>query len=270
MSADPLEMLRKKHAAEIEKLREDMELAKALPTNGKVVEWTGENGWDEKGVEREPVKKQVSLSPYIFHGPTAYKHSKHVQFKAPDSAPWLNGTGEHVSSKFRREFVRLYEDAVVAAFEPYLEEIVAVKGRYHGHFPDSFEWMDLRDYRDAEVKGAGLCVVRITAGYGEGSFTSYELMMQAYLAAPIGRVQVTLSLDGVGSRLAPVPQQVRRESASGKITFVEKWCSPSLPVGSGVVDVARYRQGDTGMTHVYLFDSPELALEVVRGANEKL
>lgn len=127
-------------AAKRARLEKDLALIKVLPTVGKTVTWTGENGWDEKGQLNPPIEKTIEVCPRLVHSP--FRGAEHVAYRVPDSI--AGDQGENLSSKYRVEFARRYWRALLDTYEPYLIDIVAIKGRYASLVPESYDWKKTR------------------------------------------------------------------------------------------------------------------------------
>lgn len=254
--SNAMEQLEREFAAKRAKLERELALAAKLPTNGRSIHWIGENGWDEKGAPRNPIGKECELLPWIFHSPTAYETAQHVAYKAPDSHPWTNGTGEHTSSKFRADFVKQYIRAVLNAYAPFEVDIIAVKGRYSSHFPAGFEYSQHRDYADAKELARGRCKVTVTTSI---RFTSTDL--EIYADVPdAGPVKVSISNPPQSHALSARPRGVH-SYRNGPVYRVDSWIAPEKP--AGCVNVFSRGSGDysnTSRTLEYLFDSVASAL----------
>lgn len=154
-----LEEFDRRNAEERAQLERELALAHALPTVGRIVTWTGENGWESDGNTRKPdVERSIELAPWIVHGP--FRGSRHVAFKAPDSL--CGEKGEHVSSQHRKEFVRRYFAALLDTFEPYLVDTIAVKGTYASYVPETWDYEAHKDYADACEIARGLYGIEVS------------------------------------------------------------------------------------------------------------
>lgn len=254
-----LEMLEEEFEKKRAKLLRQMEVAKHLPTNGVIVSWVGEGGW--QGNEKLPdIIKTCELTPWLFHDKVYATGAHHILFKAPDSFPWTNGTGESTSSKFRSSFQLKYIEAVLKAFKPYQIGLTACKGRYQNIFPTSFNFLEHKDYADAKTVGHGECEVSVTRCLGEHSFTSGTFSFHASLPV-IGLVKIDVELPHY-DRLAPVPKQITRYGSSHVVSAVGSWAFP--PISKTPVASFRFGGGDSGnrsSTVRYLFSNVDDCLE---------
>jgi hypothetical protein len=188
MTLKSLEDFDKDNAAKRERLLKDHAIAHALPTNGKLVTWIGEGGWEKDGNTRKPdVARSIDVAPWIVHGP--FRGAEHVAYKAPDSL--YGDKGEHDSSKPRAEFVSRYFAAVLDAFEPFTVSTLAIKGRYASHLPETFDYRANKDYADAKELARGLYEVTVSSGAG---YTSAKLAFFANVP-DVGPLQVSFDVD---------------------------------------------------------------------------
>lgn len=155
-----LEAFDREIAAKRARLEKDHAVAHALPT--ATIEWIGENGWDSKGAPRDPVTRTLALEPWIIH--SSFRGAEHVAYKAPDSV--AGDRGEHVSSKYRKEFVHKYLRALLDTYSPFVIDTRAIKGRYTSFVPESFDYKVHKNYADAEELARGCFVVRVDVGSG--------------------------------------------------------------------------------------------------------
>lgn len=255
-----LEMLETEYEAKRTKLLKNIGLAKQLPTNSVVVSWVGEGGW--KGNDRLPdTIKTCELVPWIFHSDCYLTKAKNVAFKAPDSFPWVNGIGEHTSSKFRNSFQLKYIEAILNAFKPYQVGLTACRGKYTGVFPTSFNFLEHKDYADAATVGHGMCEVYVTCGVGEHSFVSGTFSIYASLPG-VGLVKVDVELPGY-ARLAPIPHGVSRYP-NGPVQSVHSWQLPKFT--KPPVAAFRHGGGTTGnrsSSARYLFSTVDECMDIL-------
>jgi hypothetical protein len=256
-----IEMLEAEYEVKRTRLMKNMELAKELPTNGVVVSWIGEGGWN--GNDRLPdIIKTCELVPWVFHSSCYLTQAKHVSFKAPDSFPWTNGTGEHVSSKFRNSFLLKYIKAILDAVKPYQVGLTACQGRYKGVFPTSFNFLEHKDYADAATIGHGMCEVYVTRALGENSFTSGTFSI--YVLLPVtGLVKIDIELPSYG-RLAPIAHGITQYGSSPTVQSVNSWQLPKFT--KPPVAAFKFGGGDSGnrtSTVRYLFSTVDECMDLL-------
>jgi len=242
-----LEELDREHTAKRARLERDHKLAATLPTLGTMVEWTGENGWDNKGASLPPVAKSVQLFPYLIHSRTAYKEAEHVAFRAPDGNT-ADPHSEHVSSKHRPEFTRKYLRALLDACAPHMLETVAVRcnaqarSKYAGFFAADFDYKAKTggSYEHADETARGLFVLEISRHTGEHGYSTAEL--EFYVSQPERcKVSFDLSRDGWPThRLAPVPRYTSDAHNAG----VASW-SFHQPGEVGAVELFKRASADS-------------------------
>lgn len=255
-----LEMLEAEYEAKRAKLLKHIELAKQLPTNGVIISWVGESGW--KGNNRLPdMIKTCELVPWIFHDDGYATKARHVAFKAPDSFPWVNGIGEHTSSKFRSSFQLKYIQGILNAFKPYQVSLTACTGRYKSIFPTSFNFLEHKDYADATTVGHGMCEVYVTSSIGSHSFTSGTFSIHASLP-DVGLVNVDIELPAYG-RLAPIAHGVSRYP-NGPVQSVHSWQLPKFT--KPPVAAFKYGGGDSSnrsSSARYLFSTVDECMDIL-------
>ena len=255
-----LEQFDKEIAAKRKRLEKDHALVHALPTTGKSITWTGEGGWD--GNTRKPdVTRTIELAPWLVHSP--FRGAEQVTFRAPDSLP--GDQGEHVSSPHRAEFVRRYFLAVLDAFEPYIINTVAIKGRYASYVPESYDWENDRNYKDAVAIERGLFQLEKSISYGQNSYQTSKLEFYVCTDA-IGPLQVSFDIsDFPTHKAAPRPRRRTDNPESGIVS----WDVP-LPSSIGAAHVWRRGGADRSSggapwsyTLEWLFDSREALLTLL-------
>ena len=192
--------------AERAKLTAKLDLVKLLPK--AVLRWIGEGGFAPDGNTRLPdVGRSIEIIPWIVHD--KFRGSEHVTYNVPDS---YQG-GEHLSSVHRQKFERDYIKAVLDVYEPYMQDVIAIKGRYASYVPESWDWENDRDYKDAAAIARGLFEVGMTVGAG---YTNSDLTFYAMIGDK--SVKVSIKVPFVG-KLAPSPR--RNQSAA-----ITNWVFP--------------------------------------------
>jgi hypothetical protein len=264
MSLQSIEDFEKEIAAKRELLRKQHNMLRLLPTTGKTVTWIGEGGWEKDGNTRKPdVERTIDIAPHIIH--SKFRDAEHFAYKAPDSV--AGETGEHVSSKHRPEFVRKYFLAVLDAYAPFMQDIVALRGTYASYVPDSWDWQKSRDYQDAEEVARGRFEVKATLAKG---FTNCELSF--YVVLPeIGPAQISFDLMKYGYSSAAfethkLMAQPHYTSNSERAT-VDQWSYPAkYDIGAEEM-LRRSTDGSShrpqGMTLEWLFATREDVLAMI-------
>lgn len=263
MTLKSLEEFDKEIAAKRKRLEKDHAVAHALPTNGKILTWIGEGGFESDGNTRKPdVERTIEIVPHIVHSP--FRGCEHVAFRAPYSTH--GDGGEHVSSQHRTVFGRKYLRAVLDAFEPYLIDTVAVRGTYASYVPESFDWGNDKDYKDAIEVSRGLFEVEASMGTGQNHYTTARLSFYTRIES-VGPVKVSFDLEGRGSqfmtyKLMPTPRYKTREPRENSRPIA--W---NVPTGTGAVHLWRRADGGgEGYSYscLWLYDSRD-ALETALG-----
>lgn len=261
MSIKSLEQFEQETEAKRQRLLKDIELVAKLPTTGKVVNWTGEGGFEQDGNTRKPdVEKSLELLPSLVHSP--FRGHEHVAFSFPDG---YQEPGEYQYSKHRKEFVRGYLLAILDACEPYMVETVAVRGTYASLMPADFDYKSHRDYKDATEVSRGL--FELESSQGEG-YTSLKLSFYFH-TEEAGTVEVSINLDKEAHSYKLVARGHRAGYGDNRNAQIESWSFPSL-ADTGAVNLFKRANATrtchgvpTGYTLEWLFDSREKMLAIL-------
>lgn len=240
-----------------ERLLKDIDLVKALPTQGQAVTWIGEGGFEQGGNTRKPdITRTVDLLPYIVHSP--FRGHEHVAFQVPNDK-----TGEYQYSKHRKEFASKYLLALLDACEPYIIDTVAVRGTYASLMPSDYDYKANRDYKDAVEVSRGKFEVQISTGTG---YTSASLVFYIH-TQDAGTVQVSVSVDKDFATYKLLPRA--HYSGDHHNAVIASWSFPNLS-DVGAVNVFKRSNVDrnsygqpSGYTLEWLFDSREKMLVAI-------
>lgn len=256
-----LEMLESDYASKRAKIDRDMELARQLPTNGMVVSWVGEGGWDGN-IRLPDVIKTCELHPWVFHSSSYLTQAKHISFKPPDEFEWTNGKGEHPHSKFRKTFELKYFKALLDAFQPFQVGLTACKGKYQGIFPTSFNFLEHKDFADAKTIGHGMCEIYTTRSVGRHGFVSGSFVIHVQLTG-VGLIKVDLELPDA-AKLAPHPLGIEYYANSTEIRSVQSWEIPKC--NTPPIAAFKFGGGDSGnrtRSARYLFSTVDECMQAL-------
>lgn len=257
MTLKSLEQFEKETAAKRAELERHLALAHKLPTNGVMVTWTGEGGWEKDGNTRKPdIERSIELFPYIIHSP--FRGAQHVAFKAPDT---LTGEGgEHVSSQHRTAFVHRYLQTLLKACEPFMVETLAVRGTYASLVPETFNYKAHKDYSDAAELARGLYEVEVS---------EHSAKVSWYInTSATGPMQISFDLWGGSFGCYRLHARGIRSSDYERST-VARWEFPSCDEVGAVhvfkrANTTRTTHGvPDGYTMEWLFDSTDAMLTAI-------
>ena len=267
MTIQSLEQFDKEAAAKRAELERVLNAAAGLPTVGRFVEWTGENGWDEKGAPREPIAKRQELQPWILHGACAYKEAEHVAFHFGDGGTFDKG-GEPTGSKFRGDYVRAYLRGLLDACEPFMLDVIAWRGTYASYLNETFDPTEAlrtaRDWKDAKAIARGRYLLSVDTHTGEHGYSRAEL--EFYISRPVPyKVSIDLSQALYPWKLAARPRYATSYGAE-RNACPDSWDFPHVPTAANVFKRASaggYGRGARGYRLDYLFEKVEYVLEAL-------
>jgi len=232
MTLKSLEEFDRDNAAQRARLEKEHAMVRQLPTHGKIIDWTGEGGWEKDGNTRKPpVQRSIDVVPCIVHSP--FRGAEHMAYKAPDSL----AKGEHISSEYRAEFVRRYFMAVLEAYRPFRVDTLAIKGRYASMVRDGWDWENNEDHKDDTVLARGEFVVDVSVAVGEHSYSTAEL--EFYAVVPeLGPLMVSFALTDYGygyhrsafdcRKLYPWPQYEKSRGHHRDDARIRSWTSAEV------------------------------------------